>query len=163
MTAGRTARAESNRRNARRSTGPKSEAGKATVAKNALRHGLAIPARLDSALSHEIEGLAELIAGASAPAFLFDCARRIAEAQIDLRRIRRVRLSTWSKMKTDDLKLGEGSRKISRAGPESDSFGPGAELNALARQLLRLDRYERRALSRRRAAIHEFESMIQRR
>jgi hypothetical protein len=65
----RTARANSNRRNARRSTGPKCAAGKAKVAKNALRRGLAIPARLDSALSQEIEGFAELIAGTSARLF----------------------------------------------------------------------------------------------
>jgi hypothetical protein len=62
----RIARADSNRRNARQSTGPKSAAGKARVAKNPLRHGLAIPARLDPALNREIEGFAELIAGVKA-------------------------------------------------------------------------------------------------
>ena len=110
----RTARADSNRRNARRSTGPKSAAGKAKVAKNALRHGLAIPARLDPALNREIEGFAELIAGASAPAFLLDCARRIAEAQIDLRRIRRVRLLAWSKVETDKLKRDDPLPELSQ-------------------------------------------------
>jgi hypothetical protein len=35
-------------------------------------------------------------------------------------------------------------------------------LNTFAKQLLRLDRYERRALSRRKAAIREFESIMQR-
>ena len=99
----RTARANSNRRNARRSTGPKSAAGKAKVAKNALRHGLAIPARLDSALSQEIEELAELIAGRNVAPYLLDCSQRVAEAQIDLRRIRRVRLSAWSKVETGEL------------------------------------------------------------
>jgi hypothetical protein len=153
----RTARADSNRRNARRSTGPKSAAGKAKVAKNALRHGLAIPARLDPALNREIEGFAELIAGASAPAFLLDCAQRVAEAQIDLRRIRRVRLSAWSKVETGELRRGAAAPEISQASPA----GP-AELNTFAKQLLRLDRYERRALSRRKAAIREFESIMQR-
>jgi hypothetical protein len=61
---------------------------------------LAIPARLDRALNQEIEGFAELIAGASPPAFLLDCARRTAE----VRRIRRVRLLAWSKVETDKLK-----------------------------------------------------------
>ena len=159
----RTARAESNRRNARRSTGPKSAAGKAKVAKNALRHGLAIPARLDPALNREIEGFAELIAGASAPAFPLDCARRIAEAQIDLRRIRRVRLSTWSKAETDELKRGDQAAELSQVCPEFDSFDPSAQLNGFAKQLLRLDRYERCALSRRRAAIREFDSLKQHR
>ena len=156
----RTARANSNRRNARRSTGPKSAAGKAKVAKNALRHGLAIPARLDSALSQEIEELAELIAGGNVAPYLLDCARRVAEAQIDLRRIRRVRLSAWSKVETDELKRGDPAPEISQVSP-GFTRGP-AELNTFAKQLLRLDRYERRALSRRKAAIREFESIMQR-
>ena len=42
-----------------------------------------------------------------------------------------------------------------------DSFGPSAELNVFATQLLQLDRYERRALSRCRAAIREFDSIMQ--
>ena len=37
------ARAEANRRNARRSTGPRTREGMARVARNALRHGLAVP------------------------------------------------------------------------------------------------------------------------
>jgi len=128
-----------------------------------LRHGLSIPARLDSALSQEIEGFAELIAGTSPLAILLDCARRIAEAQIDLRRIRQVRLSTWSRVETDDLNRGDAPPEFSQAGPGCDTIGVDADINALAKHLLRLDRYERRALSRRRAAIREFDSIMQRR
>ena len=127
----RTPRADSNRRNARRSTGPKSAAGKAKVAKNALRHGLAIPARLDPALNREIEGFAELIAGASASAFLLDCARRIAEAQIDLRRIRRVQLLAWSKVETDQLKRDDPLPELSQVSLGLDSFGPSAAAECL--------------------------------
>jgi hypothetical protein len=118
-----------------------------------LRHGLAIPARLDSALSQEIEELAELIAGRNVAPYLLDCSQRVAEAQIDLRRIRRGRLSAWSKVETGELR-GAAAPKISQA-----SLGGPAELNTFAKQLLRLDRYERRALSRRKAGIREFESI----
>jgi hypothetical protein len=41
------ARVLANRRNARRSTGPRTPGGKSRVAKNALRHGLAIPVTID--------------------------------------------------------------------------------------------------------------------
>jgi hypothetical protein len=128
-----------------------------------LRHGLAIPARLDPSLNREIEGYAELIAGAGASAFLLDCARRIAEAQIDVRRIRRVRLLAWSKVETDELKRDDPLPELSQVSSGLDSFGPSAQLNVFAKRLLRLDRYERRALSCRRAAIREFHSIMQRR
>ena len=113
------------------------------------------------ALNREIEGFAELIAGASAPLFSSIAPKRVAEAQIDLRRIRRVRLSAWSKVETGELRQGGASPEISQACPGSESFG-AAELNTSAKQLLRLHRYERRALSRRKAAIREFESIMQR-
>jgi hypothetical protein len=49
---------EANRRNAARSTGPRSVAGKARSKMNALRHGLA--ARLDGALSEGFLDIEEL-------------------------------------------------------------------------------------------------------
>jgi hypothetical protein len=85
-----------------------------------------------------------LIAGKGAPPHRLECARRIAEAQIDLRRIRQVRLSTWSHW------------TFAWTGPTPDSSGAEPDSSALTEQLLRLDRYERRALSRRKTAIREF-------
>jgi hypothetical protein len=151
----RTARIDSNRRNAQRSTGPKSVAGKSKVAKNALRHGLAVPARLDSLLSDEIEGLARLIAGDEAPLYLLDCARKVAEAQIDLRRIRQVRVSTWASIANSEP--NDASAERSKSGPLVGLLGEETEMDFLVKRLVRLDRYERRALSRRRAAVRELE------
>src|SRR6516164_9754675 len=70
-----------NRANAARSTGPRTRAGKAVVARNALRHGLNVPVQADPGIAGEEAGEPRCAA-----------ALRIAEAQVDVLRIRRVRL-----------------------------------------------------------------------
>src|SRR4051794_23477307 len=84
-------KAESNRANARSSTGAKTAEGMARSAKNALRHGLSRPVFGDPILSADIDALAREIAGTEASPEIQELARRIAEAQIDLRRVRHVR------------------------------------------------------------------------
>ena len=81
---------DANRRNARRRTGPRTAAGKAAARLNARRHGLAVPLRSEPGADKEIERLADAIAGARSD--LMDLARRIAEAELELRRIRQARL-----------------------------------------------------------------------
>jgi hypothetical protein len=76
-----------NRANARASSGPKTAAGKAQSAQNAFRHGFNVPIWLDPALASDVEALAQRIAGKGADANVLESARRIAEAQIDLRRV----------------------------------------------------------------------------
>ena len=83
---------QANRANARASTGPKSEQGRARSARNALRHGLSLPVASDPVLSEEVEALAREIAGPGADAEMQDRARLVAAAQIDLRRVRCARL-----------------------------------------------------------------------
>jgi len=80
-----------NRANAARSTGPRTRAGKAAVARNALRHGLSLPVLADPALAPEVAALARRIAGEGASAARHAAAVRIAEAQVDIERVRRVR------------------------------------------------------------------------
>ena len=82
---------ESNRANVRASTGPKTAEGRARSARNARRHALSLPVLSDPVCSQEADELAHQIAGANANAEIQELARRIAEAQIDLRRVRRMR------------------------------------------------------------------------
>ena len=90
-----------NRANARASTGPQTAPGGARAARNALRHGLSLPVCSNPALSEEVETLAREIAGPSANAESQELARQVAEAQIDLRRVRYARYQFLSRALTD--------------------------------------------------------------
>jgi hypothetical protein len=116
----------SNRKNAQKSTGPRSEAGKRRAARNALNHGLAIPVQTIPELRADIETLAMLIARASGEKAITELSRQAAEAQLEIFRIRKFRRAIYS---TD------------------------ASWNELNDRLAKLDRYERRAFSRRKQAI----------
>jgi hypothetical protein len=80
---------QANRLNSRSSTGPKTAAGRATSAGNARRHGLRVPVLADPVLSAQVEIMAQKIA-AAAPE-LVQLARRVAEAEVDVLRVRRIR------------------------------------------------------------------------
>jgi hypothetical protein len=81
-------RVRANRANAAQSTGPRTKAGKAAVRLNALRHGLAAAAHYEPGADQEIEALARAIVGAGGGSELLALARRVADAELGLRRVR---------------------------------------------------------------------------
>lgn len=174
MTSDRKIRA--NRTNARASTGPRTAQGRAHSARNAFRHALSLPIYSNPALAEEVEVLAREIAGPGADAEIQELARRVAEAQIDLCRVRYMRRQFLSHNLSDlyyesradtrmkvkvigqllrpmapDVSLADVTKFLTSPPQGPHKFA--TILSQEAKQLLAMDRYERRALSRRKFAI----------
>ena len=120
----------SNRKNAEKSTGPRSEIGRRHSSRNALRHGLAVAIGTDPSFSKDIEMLAKSFSGGKA---VGEFARQMAEAELDLLRIRKLRASLFRTV------LENGAVDLSEHDKLHDS-------------LVKLERYERRAYARRKRA-----------
>jgi hypothetical protein len=184
----RPARLAANRRNALRSTGPKSPAGKRRAARNALKHGLAVPVRADPSLLGRIEALSRLIAGEGASAARLALARRVAEAQVEVDRVRAARFAllaqsigvgAWDSAGMrlcspdpgpaapaaleDRPAVGRGEMPVPARSGLALAAAPrpaGAVPHDVARWLAGLERYEARALSRRRSAVRALEAVF---
>src|SRR4029079_8883763 len=83
-----TRKLEANRNNARASTGPKTAAGKARVARNAFQHGLSVSVLADPNRSEDVRIAALSIAGQDASREAQEFAFRFVAAQFDLIRVR---------------------------------------------------------------------------
>jgi hypothetical protein len=81
-----------NRRNARKSTGPRSGAGRKRASRNAYRYGLTLNIT-SAAFAKQLDKLVREIAGDSKDAIVLERARAIAQAELDLARVRRAKVS----------------------------------------------------------------------
>src|SRR5262249_13885490 len=138
-----------NQRNSRRSSGPRTVAGKLPVSRSALRHGLAAATLRDSGIAAEVDRLATAIAGENADAVQREQALIIAESELSLLRVRAVRTNILEQMRATATEEG-GSR-----GDQANAVLPGVIGGAYLDQLRRLERYERRAFSKRQGAIRK--------
>ena len=118
-----------NRANARFSTGPKTLAGKFNSSRNAYRHGLSGPVRLDTLDLIKAAAIALVLAGEQVGEKRLTSAAEVARTQLELQRIRVIRAHM---MKEVDLST-TNTLKLKR--------------------ILALDRYERYCLAVRKKAF----------
>ena len=156
-----------NRRNAEKSTGPKSDSGKQRASRNAYRHGLTVPL---SALETgaQIRELARQFAGETPDREVRALAERAADAELDLARIRRVRTAMIERAQKQGESLataflpceGESLSGPETVRPSALASGEGEEGPAncarnILGDLVKIYRYENRAIGRRDRAIRQ--------
>jgi hypothetical protein len=169
-----------NRRNARNSTGPRSTSGKKRASQNAFRHGLTKP--ISSAeFEREVETLACQIAGASEDKIKIGLARDAAEAELELARVRRVKAAliervaafgrfdvpnpfqspkdevAWIMQRYFGATLWKGRPKLAvdrlQTMPSHEPHRTAEAFRRILPELVKLRRYESRAVMRRDRAI----------
>jgi hypothetical protein len=166
-----------NRRNARKSTGPRSRGGRKRASRNSYRHGLSSGVAAAGGFAKRVDVLARKIAGAGADAVTLELARSAATAEFDLTQIRRIRvaliarMSEFGEFEVRRISTAEEIRHCAKAlkrgdpifppfpalsSPPMPSSEPERSAEAIRRalpELLKLDRYERRAAARRDRAM----------
>ena len=125
-----------NRRNALKSTGPNSEKGKAISSRNASKHGLAASTSPSATERAELNELAVALAGKLPEAESSVFAAIAADATLELRRV-------------SELRTG----LMQRVAKSAASISKRVALPKMLDQIAALERYERRAFSRRKKAL----------
>jgi hypothetical protein len=180
---------EANRRNAQKSTGPKSTAGLKRSSRNALRHGLTKPL-CGTRFEDQIEIMARQIAGDQASPTKLALARVAAEAEFELQRIRQLEVAMHEhvmqygsldpprlfrsaheelRWMTTNVEWLAGRSPLKRPWPDlvdpsasmpTEELDKSAEaIRRLLPELTRLLRYERRAAGRRNKAFRQISKL----
>ena len=172
-----------NRRNARKSTGPRSGAGKKRASRNAYRHGLTLSITSTAAFAKQLDKLVRKIAGDSEDAMVLERARAIAQADLELARVRRAkvalieRASAFGEFDPPQLTVAQMVRLLNAfvrgrlivpksidASATMPLHEPDRSAEAIRRvlpQLRRLERYERRAAALRDRAAFDLAGRIE--
>jgi hypothetical protein len=142
---------EANRRNARKSTGPRSASGKKRASRNASSHGLSRP-MFEAEHMRAVEALASRILGDHGKAkdqHALASAREIAEAEFELARIRRIKVALIERAHNPKCAVDTLPPM-----PEQEPARTAEAVRRVLPDLARLARYEARAGKRRDRAIH---------
>jgi hypothetical protein len=164
-----------NRRNARKSAGPRSGAGKKRASRNAYRHGLTLNITSTAVFAKQLDKLVREIAGDTEDAMLLERARALAQAELDLARVRRVKIalieraSAFGELDPLTLTVTQMIRLLNAfdrgrpivpepidASATMPPHEPDRSAEAVRRvlpELRKLNRYERRAAARRDRAV----------
>jgi hypothetical protein len=167
-----------NRRNARKSTGPRSGAGRKRASRNAYRHGLTLSIASAAAFAKQLDALVRKIAGNTDDAITLERAREIAQAELELARVRRVkvalieRASAFGELDPPRLTVTQMIRLLnaldrgrlivpkpsdpSAAMPSQEPVRSAEAVRRVLPELRKLDRYERRAAAQRERAVLDF-------
>jgi hypothetical protein len=166
-------RKAANRRNAEKSSGPRSPGGRRRASRNACQHGLTVVLPSSAEQARRIEKLGRKIAGNAADPLVLEHAYAAAQAEFDLAQVRRVRIATINKVlalgRVSESKSDAASRLFARTLPRGLPIGtvlngevapplPSADRTAEAvrralPELIKLDRYEQNAVIRRERAL----------
>ena len=168
-----------NRRNARKSTGPRSGAGRKRASRNAYRHGLTLNIASTAAFAKRLDKLARKIAGNTDDAITLERARAIAQAELELARVRRAKIALFERASAfgelDPPRLFRSVTQIIRTinaldrgsflpepvdssatMPSQEPYRSAEAVRRVLPELRKLDRYERRAAVRRHQAVLHF-------